>query len=209
MSSAVRNIPDEQIKKQPRPIIIDRDLRSPPGCRLFAAGRSPIVLFAGASNWRTFNQELSERAKALSSAGVCLQTLEPGMSGLPCRRARMVKVKMRSVTHCFSPDHFNMESMLECLKATFDIQTVLIEPGLRMIPRLLCPPSTKDQPKIGKLVDIVYITTGSTVVGPAGRMPDWSSVQSDQQPGAPFMEFVESMVVGQDTVSALRVVKVS
>lgn len=98
-----------------------------------------------------------------------------------------------------------MNSVLECLKATFDIQSVLIEPGLRMIPRLLCPPTAIAQTDTTRLADMVFITTGSTVIGAAGRTPDWSSVQSDQQQGAPAMEFVGSAVVGKDTVSALRV----
>lgn len=75
----VRNIPEDQIKKQPRPVVIDRDLLSPPSCRLFASGRSPVIFFSGATDWASADPKLSKRAGALSGAGAHLQPLEPGM----------------------------------------------------------------------------------------------------------------------------------
>lgn len=64
----VRNLPEEQMVKQPIPIILDSNLQSPPSARLFRASRSPLIVYSQSSA----DPGLSERAHTLQKLGARL-----------------------------------------------------------------------------------------------------------------------------------------
>lgn len=61
---------------QPTPVILDRHLQSPPSCRLFHAGRVPVILYTD----DTSDPECSARAQVLKELGCVLHPFKPGMS---------------------------------------------------------------------------------------------------------------------------------
>lgn len=80
------------------------------------------------------------------------------------------------------------------MKRDFNINSILVEPGLTLIPAFLSQTH---------LVDMVVITTGSTIIGPAGRTPHWTEVQSTQ----PLLQHIDATLVGKDVVTILEPIK--
>lgn len=91
---------------------------------------------------------------------------------------------------CFAED-YHLERIFELLKLKFSINSVLVEPGLTLIPAMLSLPN---------LIDLVVITTGSKVIGSAGRTPHWSESTTV---GLSNLQHVDTTLVGHDVVTVL------
>jgi riboflavin biosynthesis pyrimidine reductase len=75
--------------------------------------------------------------------------------------------------------------------AAHGIGSLLIEPGLRLIPSLLQRPD---------LLDALVVTVAPIIVGSSGRAPVYNEVER------PALQAVNTMLIGQDVVMAGRFV---
>jgi riboflavin biosynthesis pyrimidine reductase len=155
----VRGIPESEDAnyEQPVPIVLDPLLVSMPSARLFKPGRNARVLCL------TEHCE-SERATALRAQGVTLV-------GFPAER---------------DSNRISFDGILAHLAAQ-GIGSLLIEPGVRLIPILLRRP---------ELLDALVVTVAPIIVGSSGRAPTYDKV------ARPALRAVNTMLIGQDVVMA-------